>query len=79
MPGNMYTKEMTFALVLRGEELARMTRAKGLPHECEKALRPKNSNMTRSFIGLKYCEPRRAWPGRGLKRVTGTSGSNNLT
>lgn len=27
-PGNMYTKEMTFALVLRGEELARMTRVK---------------------------------------------------
>lgn len=36
-PGNMYTKEMTFALVLREEELARMTRAKRPPHKHGKA------------------------------------------
>ena len=36
-PGNMYTKEMTFALVLRGEEVARMTRTEGLPHRYKNA------------------------------------------
>lgn len=36
-PGNMYTKEVTFALVLREEELARMTRAKRPPRKCGKA------------------------------------------
>lgn len=30
-----------------------MTRTKRFPHKCEKALRYKNSNTTRSLIGLK--------------------------
>ena len=39
-PGNVYTKEVTFALALGGEALARMTRAKGLAHKCKNAQDP---------------------------------------
>lgn len=74
MPGNMYTKEVTSALVLRGGQLAGMTRAKGFVHKCEKALRYKNSNMTRISLGSsKHQGPMKKWPERDLKRETGTS------
>lgn len=60
----MYTKEMTFALVLREEEQARMTRAKRL---LEKPRGIKIEIETRSFTGFKHGRRR----GAGVEGVAG--------
>lgn len=71
LPGNIYTKEMTFALVLRGQQMARMTRAKGLPYTrgtmCQ-GLETHKQSYDKKFTGPVHQGPVHVWPGRSPKR-----------